>query len=411
MRQELLEPGLLPVFRAYVIARIGAMLSIAGVFLGPLGMALEGAMLPTAVLYICETAFLMVYLFLPWLQRKLGRVYLPIALGVATVAPILEMRSAFYAYGTDEILEFWLTFPFLVVPLILVAWQYELREVIVFSLGLGLVEILVMQLLPQPRALHAVTDGGTILGRSLLFLVIGYIVSYLVSEQRRQRQELAKANRKLVRYTATLEQLAITRERNRLARELHDTLAHTLSELAVELDALSSLWEPEDPRAKRMLRHALVTTREGLAETRRALQALRASPLEDLGLALALRQLSESAAARGQFQLELDLPRDLGDLSPEVEHAFYRVAQEALENVVRHAQAKTVRVALRHQDGSLELVVADDGRGLLPKVAQDEHFGLRGMEERAELIHGKLEVDARPGKGTTVRLRAKVAED
>ncbi len=411
MRQELLEPGLLPVFRAYVIARIGAMLSIAGVFLGPLGMALEGAMLPTAVLYICETAFLMVYLFLPWLQRKLGRVYLPIALGVATVAPILEMRWAFYAYGTDEILEFWLTFPFLVVPLILVAWQYELREVIVFSLGLGLVEILVMQLLPQPRALHAVTDGGTILGRSLLFLVIGYIVSYLVSEQRRQRQELAKANRKLVRYTATLEQLAITRERNRLARELHDTLAHTLSELAVELDALSSLWEPEDPRAKRMLRHALVTTREGLAETRRALRALRASPLEDLGLALALRQLSESAAARGQFQLELDLPRDLGDLSPEVEHAFYRVAQEALENVVRHAQAKTVRVALRHQDGSLELVVADDGRGLLPKVAQDEHFGLRGMEERAELIHGKLEVDARPGKGTTVRLRAKVAED
>jgi signal transduction histidine kinase len=218
----------------------------------------------------------------------------------------------------------------------------------------------------------------------------------------------------LVRYAATLEQLTISQERNRLARELHDTLAHTLSGLAVHLDAIFALWKDVPPRAQEMIQQALTITREGLDETRRAMKALRATPLEQEGLALAVRSLAESAAQRGGLSLQLDVDEHPGLLGPEVEQCYYRVAQEAIENVVTHAGARTLSVSLRRLQDMLVLEVADDGRGLARTAASHEvpgqdvegevQFGLRGMRERAELIGGTLDIEGRPGKGTTIRL-------
>jgi len=203
-----------------------------------------------------------------------------------------------------------------------------------------------------------------------------------------------------------VEQLSVSRERNRLARELHDTLAHTLSGLAVQLDALASLWQPEPPRARQILDHALATARDGLDETRRVLQDLRAAPLEDLGLALAIRYLAENAAARGSLSLELDVASHVNGVSPEDEQGFYRVAQEALTNVVEHAGAQNLAVSLAWHDGQLVLQVADDGRGLVPDGAGEaQGLGLQGMRERAELMGGALEVTSRADGGTVVNLR------
>jgi signal transduction histidine kinase len=258
-----------------------------------------------------------------------------------------------------------------------------------------------------PNAIELMWSVVALAGRSILSIFVGYIVSNLVVEQRKQRQELAEANRKLVRYVSTLEQLAVSRERNRLARELHDTLAHALSGLAVQLDAIAALWDPIPSRASAMLERALSITRIGLDETRRALQALRATPLEDLGLALAIRNLAENVAARGALSLDLDLPEQINDLAPEVEQCYYRVAQEALENVIMHANAQRVSVSLRQAEGRLTLEVSDDGLGIAGEATGSEgRLGIKGMRERAELIGGTLEVESRSGQGTTIRLQS-----
>ena len=163
-----------------------------------------------------------------------------------------------------------------------------------------------------------------------------------------------------------------------------------------------------------MLQQALTITREGLDETRRAMRALRATPLEQEGLALAVRSLAESAAQRGGLSLNLDIDEHPGPLEPEVEQCYYRVAQESIENVITHAGARTLSVSLRREQGALVLQVADDGRGLADGAVREDvpvqavggqvQFGLRGMRERAELIGGTLDIEGRPGQGTTIRL-------
>lgn len=409
MNDHTLEPGLLPTFRAYVFVRLGAMALVGLIYALWVGVPFQPELVSTAALFIGETVFLYVFLSRPWFHRHLGRLYLPLALTVASAGPILEIRYILSVYEVERVLEFWLIFPFLTVPLILTAWQYSYEYILLYCVGTAVLEIILIKLSPATRAIHALFDGGAIVTRSLFFLFVGYIVANLMAEQRRHRQELAEANQKLVRYAATLEQLSVIRERNRLARELHDTLAHTLSGLAVQLDALTAVWHPLPPKAGRMLEHALTTTREGLDETRRALQDLRAAPLEDMGLRLALKHLAENVAARWDLDLSLDIQEHLGNLAPEVEQSYYRVAQEALDNVTRHAEARSVAVRLQQADGRLALTIADDGRGMLPEAdPAKEHFGIQGMRERADLIGGRLEINAQSGGGTEIRLVADV---
>ncbi len=406
---EALEPGLLPVLRIYVFLRFGAMVLVAGVFLGGIGVPFEPEFIPTGALFLLEIIFFLVYLYWPPVQKKLGSLYLPIALLAASAGPILEMRYVFTARQPDYIGEFWLIFPFLSIPLILMAWQYSYREVVWFCVSTAMLDLGLVMISHQDRPFHTFYSGGSVLTRTLFFLVIGKVVSTLMEAQRSQRRQLARANRRLVRYASTIEQLSVTRERNRLAQEMHDTLAHTLSALAVELDALSTVWTPEASRARRILDHALSTTRNGLDETRRALRDMRASPLEDLGLARAVRNLARNTADRCGLQLTLKGSEDFGDLPPEVEHTYYRVAQEALENVVRHADADALVAGLEWQDHQLVLTIQDDGKGLPDAMFRDpSHFGLRGMCERADFIGGDLTIRSDPDEGTTIVLRTEI---
>ena len=237
------------------------------------------------------------------------------------------------------------------------------------------------------------------------YLIVGWLVVSMMDGQRAQRRQLELANARLSQYATTLEQLTLSRERNRLARELHDVLAHTLSGVAVELEAVRALWDTEPDRARAMLGNSLASTREGLTETRRALQALRASPLEDIGLGLAVRAQAESTAARLGLDLEIEIDEDLGELRSDVEQCFYRVAQESLTNAAQHAGARKIRLALTHGDGRLRLEIADDGQGFdSDQVDQDSQFGLQGMRERAEMIGARFTLDSAPGMGTRIAL-------
>jgi signal transduction histidine kinase len=163
--------------------------------------------------------------------------------------------------------------------------------------------------------------------------------------------------------------------------------------------------DPEQATA--LLDHSLRAIREGLTETRRALKELRAKPLEDLGLALAVRTLAESYAGRSDVHLELDIDHDFGDTPAEVQQSVYRIAQEALANVADHAQAQTVRVELKQDRGRIQLIIRDDGCGFDPGSSEHEnHYGLLGMRERAEMIDGELSVESQIGKGTQVTFRS-----
>jgi signal transduction histidine kinase len=226
-----------------------------------------------------------------------------------------------------------------------------------------------------------------------------------MQRQRDQRQSLIEANRQLRHYAATLEQLAITQERNRMSRELHDTLAHTLSGLAVQLEAACSLWQSAPERSYAMLQDSLLATRTGLTESRNAIQALRASLLEDLGLTLALRNLAENAASRSEATLNLELPPNLEKLAPDVEQCIFRVAQEALENIVRHAEARHITIQLARKNTCLILSVSDDGQGFDPaQVDTQKSFGLKGLRERVTMFTGDLQIYSQEGQGTTIRL-------
>ena len=410
MKSATVEPGLLRVFRWYAGLRFALYLVVGLRFLlSPnFSQRIEFDPTPYLGLTLLGMALLLVYLSVPWLQQRMGSLYLPVGIILAASSLILER-----VFTPVPTIWFWQPDPFFYVLLILVAWQYNFREVLLFTLGTTGLEIVLNLLLPQQTlpinqmvgiSSQMIAIGSLVL-RTFSFLIIGFVITRLVSAQRRQRKALAEANIKLVQNAAMLEQLTISRERNRLSRELHDTLAHTLSALVVQIDAVIAVWEPIPDRAQEMLEGMLDSTRKGLEETRRSLRALRAAPLEDMGLALALSSLAKDFSARNGLSLDLEVPEEINNLSPEIEHGLYRVAQEALENIIQHAGAKQVRVALVEKNDRLTLTIADDGRGFDTKTEATEHqLGLQGMYERAELIGAELEVSSEAEEGTLVRL-------
>lgn len=405
MKQDSLEPGLLKILGLYLQARLVIILVSAAVYVAGYGSALHPSLAPYVILFLGDLLCLVGFIYWPWLRRRLGRAYLPVMLALVTAIPIVEGRFLYGLYSGSPASGLWLVFPFLSVPLILIAWQYHYQEVVLYCWGTMLFELAVLVLVPAPAPVNALLQAWFIVPRTVFFLLAGYTVSKLVETQRQQRQALAEANAALLRHAAALEQLAISQERNRLARELHDTLAHTLSGLTVELDAVATLWQRSPDRARAMLDRALAAARAGLEETRRALKDLRATPIEDLGLVLAIRSLAESTASRGSLRLRLDVPEQLGPLAPAEEQCYYRVAQEALENVVKHAGAHSVSVSLRCDRQELILEVADDGRGFAAGNATAYQFGLKGMHERAAGIGASFEVTSHPEHGSAIRLR------
>lgn len=401
-----LEPGLLSIFRVFLLIQL--VLTVAYVLVHiQLGELSDEAYAALAVT-IVGILLLVGYLSSRRLQIRLGRHYFRLALILSIFISTLiqgELIASFIDpqnYNSEE--SVWLIFLSLFFPSILVAWQSNFGAVFGYSiLAVGL-EALMLHF-SNFEWFHHIAYQRSILLRLIAFLATGAIISLIMKRQRKQRQELREANQRLRHYAATLEQLAVTQERNRMSRELHDTLAHTLSGLAVQLEAVRSLWGSAPERSYAMLEESLQATRTGLTESRKAIQALRASPLEDLGLILALRNLAESAASRSGANLSLELPTKLEKLAPDVEQCLFRVAQESLENIVRHAEAKHITLELMCEGSRLILSVSDDGLGFNPsRMDANKNFGLKGLQERVAVFAGELQIHSLVGQGTTIRL-------
>jgi len=203
------------------------------------------------------------------------------------------------------------------------------------------------------------------------------------------------------RLRARAEQAAVTAERSRLARDLHDAVTQTLYSASLIAEVLPRLWERNPDQVRRSLEDLRQLTRGALAEMRTLLLELRPEALTKVALGDLMRQLREAIATRSGVPVTLAMEGECS-LPPDVRVALYRIAQEALNNVAKHAAASQATVSLCCQPGNVELRVSDDGRGFDPRDVSPERLGLGIMRERAEAIGARLEIESQVGQGTQV---------
>jgi signal transduction histidine kinase len=409
-REPDLQPGLLRVLQQAAGIRFAFFLA---------GLALFAVIRPsgrnwgTLGFILIESALLLAFVLSPWPRRRLGAWFLPIALAWSVIMPFIERAITLNTAVSAQV---WITgrpvvldegdvsLIWLLVPVVLIGWQYGRRwfnvALVVVMVGYAWLGLLLGG--------DAFLLGGYALmsfSRLALIVLVGFVIMRFVEAQHGERRALEAANRQLAARAATAEQLAESRERNRLARELHDTLAHSLTGLNLQLQAVETLLDHDPAAARVQLAEAEGTVRSGIQESRRAILALRATPLQDLGLAEALRQLARKYADRTGVALTCDVV-DPGVLDPLTEQAIYRVAEAALDNVEQHAAAAELVVKLSRQNlsGGLILEIADNGLGFDPRQVPPDRLGLHGMAERAALIGSRLDVESSPGNGTRVTL-------
>lgn len=251
--------------------------------------------------------------------------------------------------------------------------------------------------------------------RSLAFVLLygagfALIASYAMAIEQQERaeaqaralvEELQEANRQLTDNAGTLETLAVVQERNRLARELHDSVSQSLYGLVLSAEAARrQLTSGDDEASAAELESMVETARAALAEMRLLIYELRPSNIEEHGLQRALETRLATVERRAGLQTTLDY-RVSTDLPVRTEIELERVAIEALNNAVRHAHATAVAVSVSQEGDRLVLAVQDDGSGFDASTVA-EGFGLRGMRERAERLEGTLSVEPTPDAGTLV---------
>jgi signal transduction histidine kinase len=274
------------------------------------------------------------------------------------------------------------------------------------SLGLGLSCVLCLS---SYLAIHRIVPDWGISGQvsvPLVFLALygyGAIIRELALAHAAlevANARLAAANSRLQEYSAQVEELSAIRERNRIAREIHDTLGHALTLLSVQLETATQLEARGDPRLHEELLQARQVTKACLTDVRHSVEALRPDEASEDSLWEQMRKLVVTCETTcPETRITLDLEEATHLLSPEVRQTLYRCAQEALTNIRKHAHASKVLLRLSTSDEQVELTVLDNGQG---DEQRAPGFGLRGMRERVEILDGWLSAGPEPGHGWRV---------
>ncbi len=201
-------------------------------------------------------------------------------------------------------------------------------------------------------------------------------------------------------------ELGAVEERNRLAREIHDTLAQGLTAITLQLETADALLEAGNhpARARQAVQQALTLTRANLEEARRSVLDLRAAPLESRTLAEALAALVAEWSEQWTLPMRFEVTGGQHPLPPRVETSLYRIAQEALSNIVHHAQARRVVLQLAVTPVQVRLTIADDGHGFDSSQIPKGRYGLIGLNERVHLLGGKLQLESGPGAGSRIEV-------
>ncbi|MBX5455987.1 MAG: sensor histidine kinase [Thermogemmatispora sp.] len=288
--------------------------------------------------------------------------------------------------------------------------------------------------------------GGLLLSLSSA-VISAFTIARLFNEQKRNTRllqeltqahsELEEAHRRLALSAAQEQELAVLRERTRLAREMHDTLGHALTLVSVKLEVLRRLVGRDPERCEREIVETLQVTREAMNELRAAIAKLRSPVLAQCSLGQAVAALAQRLAARCGWGLELDLPPELEHLPGDRQEILLKIIQEALTNIEKHAQATQVLLRLHTEAGRLQLTIADNGVGLPLEVqaqlaasnrdgapaASDSlfgplteagpgpgHYGLIGIRERVHELGGELRLCQPAGGGCQLDLSIPLIE-
>ncbi len=238
-----------------------------------------------------------------------------------------------------------------------------------------------------------------------IFLTTAVIIGQLTARLRRNAELAHQREREMRRLYEQARELATLQERQRLARELHDSVSQALYGISLGAHTAREALESSDPdQSVASLDYVIRLAEAGLAEMRALIFELRPESLETEGLAAAL--LKQVAVLRTRYKLtvEADLSEEEA-LSLERKEGLYRIAQEALHNIVKHAHASTVRLRLASQQREIILEIEDDGRGFDSTKAFPGHLGLASMQERAEQLGGTFALVSAPGQGTQIRMR------
>ena len=354
--------------------------------------------------------------FEPGLQRTVG-LGLFVLFGVVYTLVILQQKSSsrvLHIYiaimtaivaGLMAIRPMWSSIPILFFVLSALVMLF-------FSQRVGFIWTLIFSLV---TALIFLLEGNLLSGLvELLPFIAGYLFfgafarSLAVAVEARQEsqnlyQELQIAHNQLQDYAAQVEELAVAEERNRLAREMHDTLGHRLTVAAVQLEGAQRLITDEPQRATDMVATVREQVREALSELRRTVATLREPLQTDIPLPHALARLTDSFQEATGLNVHLTVPKDSIHIPDAHRLTLYRATQEALTNVQRHAQAENVWVELGVLSQQIILEVSDDGVGFSEEEMTESGFGLRGLRERVTQLDGSLQVEVRPGGGTRLR--------
>jgi len=272
--------------------------------------------------------------------------------------------------------------------------------------GVGIITAAVLLLLTIPLAVTVSWNAAIQTGLGVLVGLIFIIIFTRIAarefiarlEVERLAGELQDANQKLREYAVQAEELATTQERNRLAREIHDSLGHYLTVVNVQLEAAKTVLAYDPDRALSAIEKAQTLTKNGLADVRRSVAALRASPLDNVDLPEAIEPLLDECRSGG-LSAQLTVTGSPVALDPHPELTLYRVIQEGLTNVQKHAQAGRVDITLDYSTpGVVHLTIADDGKGTT-EPGETEGFGLLGIGERVKLLGGNIETRSEPGEG------------
>jgi two-component system, NarL family, sensor histidine kinase YdfH len=273
----------------------------------------------------------------------------------------------------------------------------------------GLALVLLALLLDRAGFFYAL--GNLLVNGGFVILLIILFNQQLAERQKALdlAESLESANAKLAAYAGQIEALTLQAERQRMARELHDTLAQGLAGLVLQLEAIKAhIGAGRSERAAAIVDQALARARSTLAESRAVIDDLRSAPTS---LSEAIRAQADRFSQATGIACQLDLALAADQVSPEVASHSLHILSEALTNVARHAQATLVVISCGAQQGRLELEVSDNGQGFDPqqKIGPG-HYGLQGMHERARLTGGALAIESAAQRGTRVHLSAPSAQ-
>lgn len=233
-----------------------------------------------------------------------------------------------------------------------------------------------------------------------LVLVFLFLLVNAVLSERESREQLALANAELRKYALKIEDMATLQERNRIARDIHDSLGHSLTALNLQIETALKLWRSHPTKAEYFLGEAKKLGSTALREVRESVSKMRSDPLEGRGLQEAIAHLIQSFHTTTGV-----LPNSsiylLNSIPPELKVSVYRILQEALNNICKHAEATHVEVQIMTTSTDIYLIIDDNGKGFNLKQ-NTTGFGLQGMRERTQSLGGQLEIQTSPRKGCRI---------